>query len=360
MSHDIAIIGAGIAGASVAAELAGGHRVLVLEAEPHAGYHATGRSAAFWHESYGGPAVQPLTTASKPLLDAAGVLAPRGSLYVAAGGSVDLLDKLSAAFTGSGVVLDRLDAAGLAARLPQATDAIVGAVLESSCQDIDVATLHAGFIARARRGGVEVIANARIDGLWHDGTGWTMRAGDRTFRATTIVNAAGAWASSIAALAGAQPIAIAPLRRTIVQVRVDAPVPADLPLVIDIAGRFYFKPSGPEQLWLSPHDETPSAACDAAPDEYDVALAIDLFERVTTWRVSAVERKWAGLRSFAPDRLPVYGFDAQAPGFFWCAGQGGFGIQTSPAAGRLCAALLRGAVNPDGLDAAPFDPRRFA
>ena len=166
------------------------------------------------------------------------------------------------------------------------------------------------------------------------------------------------WADEMASLAGVAPIGIEPRRRTVVQVRVDGgDVPADLPLTIDIAERYYFRPEGRDRLWLCPHDETPCAPGDAAPEEIDVATAIDRFERVTDWRVTKVERAWAGLRSFAPDRLPVYGFDPRMPGFFWCAGQGGTGIQTQPAASELCAALLLGET--PALDATPYAPGRF-
>ncbi|HEX8256229.1 MAG TPA: FAD-dependent oxidoreductase, partial [Allosphingosinicella sp.] len=162
--------------------------------------------------------------------------------------------------------------------------------------------------------------------------------------------------------AGESGLGVRPYRRTLAQLRIDPPAPADLPLVIDASGRFYFKPEAGGRLWLSPHDETACAPCDTAPDDYDVALAIDRLERVVDWRVERVEHSWAGLRSFAPDRLPVYGFDRHVPGFFWCAGQGGFGIQTAPAGAKLAAALLLGAA-PDpmvaGIDPEPYLAGRF-
>jgi D-arginine dehydrogenase len=177
-----------------------------------------------------------------------------------------------------------------------------------------------------------------------------------------VVDAAGAWADEVAAMAGVRPIGIMPLRRTIAQLRTDPAPPADLPLVLDINSQFYFKPEH-GKLWLSPEEETPTPPCDAAPEEIDVAIAIDRFEKVVDWRIEAVERKWAGLRSFAPDRLPVYGFDPRQEGFFWFAGQGGFGIQTAPAAARLAAQLLLGHPRDamtEGLVAALYDPARFA
>ena len=189
--------------------------------------------------------------------------------------------------------------------------------------------------------------------------GWRLDLADgATLEAGILVNAAGAWADSVAQMAGARALGITPLRRTIAQLVLDAPVPEDLPLVLDIAGGFYFKPEN-GRLWLSPHDETPSAPCDAAPEELDIALAIDRFEKVVDWRIARVEHRWAGLRSFAPDRLPVYGFDTEVEGLFWCAGQGGFGIQTAPAGADLAARLLLGEAA-GAVDPAPYSPLRFS
>jgi D-arginine dehydrogenase len=181
------------------------------------------------------------------------------------------------------------------------------------------------------------------------------------YRAAKVVNAAGAWADVIATRAGARPLGIDPKRRTVAQLRVDPAAPDDLPLVLDICGGFYFK-SDNGRLWLSPHDEIPSRPCDAAPDEIDVARAIDRFQSVTNWRVEAVERRWAGLRSFAPDRLPVYGADPQVPDLIWFAGQGGFGIQTAPAAARLGAQIMLGQgadALTAGIDTSNYAPARF-
>jgi D-arginine dehydrogenase len=180
--------------------------------------------------------------------------------------------------------------------------------------------------------------------------------------ASVVVNAAGAWADGVAAAAGVKPLSIQPKRRTMVQLRVGQSGLRDLPLVDDSKGTFYFKGEGDRTVWLSPHDEIDSDPCDAAPEEIDVAIAIDRFEKVVDWPIEAVERRWAGLRSFAPDRIPVYGFEPEAPGFFWCAGQGGFGIQTAPAAAKMAAAVLLGQ-EPEPLvahiDPAPFAPARF-
>lgn len=360
MRADIAIIGAGIAGASLAAELAGHASVIVIEAEPHPGYHSTGRSAAFWSESYGGPLVQPLTTASGPLLR--DYLSPRGALHIADNSGERALAALAAEFAGTAVDLQPVERRELTAILPGLAPGWDRGLLEASCQDIDVAALHADYLKQARRGGATLLTETRIGRIGRDGQGWRIAIRGGEVSTHILINAAGAWADDVAQQAQVPPLGIAPYRRTIAQVRVAPSAPADLPLVIDAAGRFYFKPES-GRLWLSPHDETLTTPCDAAPEELDVALAIDWLERVSRWTVEAVERKWAGLRSFAPDRVPVYGFDPNVPDFFWCAGQGGFGIQTAPAAAKLAAALVTGAA-PElvvaGIDPAPYAPERFA
>jgi D-arginine dehydrogenase len=340
---DVIVIGAGMAGASLAAELAGS------ASEAQAGYHATGRSAAFWSESYGGPVIQPLTTASGPLL--AGFLSPRGAIHLADAAGRGALDALAAEFPG---LLDPLDRPALEAAIPGLRPGWEAGLAEPSCADIDVAGLHAACLKAARRGGAELVTGVRVETIAREGGRW--RVGP--YSADVLVDAAGAWADEVAALAGERPIGIRPYRRTIAQLRVDPPAPADLPLIVDAAGRFYFKPEAGGRLWLSPHDETPCDPCDCAAEEIDVAVAIDRLERVVDWRVAAVERKWAGLRSFAPDRLPVYGFSPSGRGFFWCAGQGGFGIQTAPAAAKLATALLLGR-EAGAIDPAPYAPARF-
>jgi D-arginine dehydrogenase len=361
MDYDIAIVGAGMAGASLAAEVAGRASVLLLEAEDQPGYHSTGRSAAFWAESYGGPLIQPLTTASGPFLAEHRFLRPRGALHVADREGLGALAAVETEFADR-VGFERLDRAELQSRLPGLRPGWVAGLFEPSCADIDVAGLHAFYLAQARRRGVRLATGAEVRALSRDGSGWTVETSAGAFRARMIANAAGAWAERIAALAGAAPVGLQPNRRTLSQLRVDPPAPADLPLVIDALGRFYFKPEAGGRLWLSPHDETACDPCDCAPEEIDIAIAIDRFQRVVDWKVERVERSWAGLRTFAPDRRPVYGFDSGAPSFFWCAGQGGFGIQTAPAAARLAAALLLGTA-PDpavaAIDSAPYSPDRF-
>lgn len=361
--YDFAVIGGGIAGASVAAELAKHASVVLVEAEDVPGYHSTGRSAAFWHETLGGPLVQPLSKASLAPLRDGGFLTPRTSLNVAEAENVPMLDTLEAKFAGSGARLERLDHAGILRFVPRAKPVLVEGVLEVDCADIDVGGLLNQALSDFRKAGGTVLTDFRIDAVDRADRIWTIKAGDKSVCASTIVNAAGAWGDIVAGLAGASPVGLAPKRRTIAQVRIDGDdVPHDLPLTIDIAGTFYFRPEGVNKLWVCPHDETPVEPGDVSPEELDVAIAIDRLETVTGWRVLAVEHKWAGLRTFAPDRLPVYGFDPDIDGFFWCVGQGGYGIQTAPAAGALCAAMLLDRA-PDAMvahiDPSPFSPARF-
>ncbi len=361
MSFDIAIIGAGIAGASLAAELAPHASVLILEAEAQPGYHATGRSAAFWTETYGGPGVQPLTTASHDAL--LPFLAARGAIHLGRDEDISQLTAFERDFAESAVTLERLGRRALETHLPALKSEWTHGLFEPDCAEIDVAGLHQATLSTAKMAGAIVQCRTGMtsatysDGKWHLKT----RAGE--FQATLLINAAGAWADTVAVAAKVKPIGIQPLRRTIVQLRMALDIPNELPLVIDINNKFYFKSDGAGGLWLSPHDETPSVPCDAAPEELDVAIAIDRLERVMDWPVRSVTHKWAGLRSFAPDRLPVYGFDPHAYGYFWFAGQGGFGIQTAPAAAKIAASLILGKsadLSVSHIDSARYSPSRFA
>lgn len=367
--YDIVIAGAGMAGASLAAEVASHASVLLLEMEEQPGYHATGRSVAFWSETYGGPGVQPLTSASGPALrspDPAfsdrSFLSDRGAIHIGGADDAPAFAAFRREFAGTGIELTDLDRAGLDQRISGLRPRWTQGLVEPSTSDIDVAALHAAYLRAARRAGAELLTRCSLLSAQREGDGWRIETTQGGISAGILVNAAGAWADSVARTCGAAPIGIAPLRRTVVQLRTDpAPAP-DLPLIIDIGGRFYFKAEGQGRLWLTPHDEVPADPGDAAPEELAVAEAIARFERTVDWTVETVERKWAGLRSFAPDRLPVYGFDPLARGFFWFAGQGGFGIQTAPAAARIGAALLLGTA-PEAsvahIDPAPYDPGRF-
>ena len=356
--YDIAIVGAGMAGAPLAAELASHARVVVLEGEDRPGYHTTGRSAAFWDECYGGPDIVPLTVASGPYLAEHGFLSPRGGLYIGREDDATTLDAFMERFAPTGIDIRRLDRAGLAALIPGLKPAWTGAVHEPASADIDVAAMHQRYLTLAKRGGVVLETRARLAAAERAGGRWRL-ASERGLELTAgvLVNAAGAWADPVAMIAGVRPLGIAPKLRTVAQLRTAPAPPAALPLTLDIRGTFYFKPES-GRLWLSPHDESPSEPCDAAPEELAVAEAIDRFEAVVDWRIEAVERRWAGLRSFAPDRLPVYGFDRAREGFFWFAGQGGFGIQTAPAAARFAAQTILG--RPRDAMTAPLDASLYA
>jgi D-arginine dehydrogenase len=357
MAHDIVIVGAGIAGASLAAETAPHARVLLIEAEGRAGYHATGRSAAFWSESYGGPAIQPLTTASGPMLHP--YLEPMGSIHIGRADEAAAIEGFLAEFAGSGVELCRVDPRAV---IPGLRPEWTLGVLEPSCEYIDVGGLHADMLAAAKRAGAELVTDAALLSARREDDLWKIETRAGAFEAAVLVNAAGAWADPVAELAGVKPLGIRPYRRTMLQLKTDpAPAPGS-PMFAHIGGDFYWKPEAGGRIWLSPHDVIDTPPCDAQPEDIDVATAIDRFERVVDWRVEKLEHKWAGLRSFAPDRLPVYGFDTVVPGFFWCAGQGGFGIQTAPAAAKLAAALLLG-ISPDpavaAIDPGLYSPARF-
>jgi D-arginine dehydrogenase len=354
---DVVIVGGGIAGASLGAEIAGKRSVLLIEAEAQCGYHATGRSAAFWLQSYGGAEVAKLTAASRGFLERPpedfaehGFLRLRGAVHIA---------EDAAPAVPSGIEARPISPAELERLVPGIRRQWHFALLEPGCSDIDVAALHAAFLRQLKRAGGVVVTSTRLLSAQRRGPQWIIRLEDGSeIVSTLMVNAAGAWADQVAERVGVQPLGIAPKRRTMVQLRVARTGLRDLPLVNDAAGRFYFKGEGERSIWLTPHDEIDTAPCDAAPEEVDIATAIDRFQQVVDWPIDAVERRWAGLRSFAPDRLPVYGFDPIEPSFFWAAGQGGSGIQTAPAAAKLAAALLLGE-RPDS-SVAQVDPTAYS
>ncbi|MEP6983469.1 MAG: FAD-dependent oxidoreductase [Sphingomicrobium sp.] len=362
---DVIIVGGGIAGASLGAEIATRRRTLIIEAEDQCGYHTTGRSAAFWLAHYGGPAVMPLTLASGPLLEQGwptgdrSWLRRRGAITIARH-YMDLREALS--MNSRAAPLSELKREELEDRIPGLRGGWDYGAWDPSCADIDVAGLHHACLTQFRRSGGRILCSTALSSARRWGDQWVVEAGSERLTANIIVNSAGAWADEVAGRCGARPLGIRPYRRTITQLRIGRFGLRDLPLINDALESFYFKGEADNRVWVSPHDETASDPCDAAPEELDVATAIDRFQSVVDWPIEAVERSWAGLRSFAPDRLPVFGFDS-VPGFFWCAGQGGFGIQTAPAAARLCAAMLLGEElgdSPAHAKAAAFSPLRFS
>lgn len=352
---ELLVVGAGIAGASLAAAVAGRSSILIAEAEAQPGYHSTGRSAAFWHEGYGGPLIAPLSRASRPVLEAGGYLKPRGAIHLARTGEpIDLVDDSTATPLGQAELQQRLP--GLRPEWTHGAD-------EPSLADIDVARLHGDLLAAVRRSGGQIRTDMRFSKASRlSGGGWSVQFEDGSMMETNcIVDAAGAWGDTVAEACGIPPLGLAPKRRTMVQLRVGRSGLRDLPLVVGADGSFYFKGEGDRSIWLSPHDEIDCTACDAAPEELDVALAIDRFQQVVDWPVEAVERRWAGLRTFTPDRVPAIGFAPGHDDFFWCVGQGGFGIQTAPAAAQMGAAVLLGEGQmPEGVSPGVYDPARFA
>ncbi len=368
----VIVIGAGIAGASVAYELAATRRVLLLERESQPGYHTTGRSAALFTETYGNAVMRALTRASKAFLalPPAGfaptppLLAPRGTLLVARTGQMPALQR---AFDECSALVDNLvrwSGEEVCARLPCfALEQVAAGLLEPDAMDIDVHALHQGFLRGLRvRGGV-LVCNAEVRALARFRGHWRAQTPAGEFSAPLLVNAAGAWADELGRLAGAAPIGLLPKRRT--AITFDAPPGMAIdhwPAVIDIDEEWYFKPDA-GRILASPADETPSPPCDAQPDEYDVAVLVDRLTRFTSLQVPRIHARWAGLRSFVADKTIVAGFDARADGFFWLAGQGGYGIQTAPAVARAAAALVSGEpiaadIAALGVDAAALSPQR--
>jgi len=370
LHYDVAVVGGGIAGASVAASLASEGSVLLLDMEEQLGRHSTGRSAALFIPSYGNADVRALTAASRaffyqpPVGFCEGALVkPRSLLMVAGPARADELNALIAGLA-PGDSFERMTVAEAIALCPiLRPEALSAAALSHRVADIEVHELHQGYIRRLRRLGGQVLTEAMVTGLRRDGSCWRLETTKGDLTAATVVNAAGAWGGEIARLAGAQDVGLRPLRRTVCLFEPPAGAGSERwPMLADVSDRFYLKPDA-GRLLLSPCDETPSIPMDAQPEELDIAIAIDRIEQATTLSPRRVTHKWAGLRSFVSGRSPVIGFDAIQPGFFWHAAFGGFGIQTAPGAGSLAAALIQGRPL-DGelaaVDLAALSPRRFA
>ena len=378
MAHaEVLVIGAGIAGASAAALLARETSVILLEAEDQPGYHATGRSAAMFLESYGPAPVRAATRASRAFLEtppdrfaSTPLLQPRGFLTVADEAQRDRLAAQFAEQAEEIASLSRLDADAARCLVPAlAPGWVVGGILDDSARELDVAALHQGFLAMARGLDVRLITGVRAAAIDWTGGHWRLETPAGPIEGGVLIDAAGAWADPVAEAAGVAPLGIEPRRRTAVIVDpVDWPEGADAwPLVADCDETFYFKPEA-GRLLLSPADATPTLPGDARPEEEDVARAIDRLETATTMQVRRLQARWAGLRSFAPDGVPVVGWDGGRRGgreaFLWLAGQGGYGIQTAPALAELAVSLVQdrpcpGRLADCGADASAFAPNRL-
>jgi D-arginine dehydrogenase len=370
---DFLVVGSGIAGASAAAMLSARASVAVIERESAHGYHTTGRSAALYSPLYGNAAFRALTVASRDFLLAPPegfaehpILSPRGVLYIA---TDEQRASLAAVESGAAMLGIRTVAvAGEEARVlcPALRPGHVAAALhEPDAMDIEVETLHRGYLRLARASGAAIRLESELAGLERSAGGWRVRlVGGETIAARVVINAAGAWADVVAGLAGARPVGLAPLRRTAFIIA--PPDGADVtgwPSVIDADENFYFKPDA-GRLLVSPADETPSAPCDAWPEDLTIAECVERMQEAADIPVRRILRSWAGLRTFAPDRSPVIGYDPDVEGFFWLAGQGGYGVQSSAGAARTAASLALGEDVPAdvaalGLTAAQISPARF-
>ncbi len=369
---DFIIIGGGIAAASVGYWLAPHGRVVLVERESQPGYHSTGRSAALFMESYGTAQVRALTMASRAFFanppegfSDHPLISPRGAMMVATQGEEALLAEQWAVFrsvTPHARLLSSTEACALVPVLRP--EKVLGAVLEPDAADMDVDAIHQGFLRGLRRAGGQVICKAEVTALVRAGGAWQVQAGGQTYTAPVVINAAGAWADVLAALAGVQTIGLEPRRRSAFIFAPPEGIHSSAwPLTASIDEGWYFKPDA-GMLLGSPANADPVAPQDIQPEELDIATAIARIEEMTTLTIRRPTRTWAGLRSFVADGDLVGGFDEQAPGFFWLAAQGGYGIQTSAAMGEACAALARGLPLPGriagfGLTGAMLSPARL-
>ncbi len=369
---DFLVVGAGMAGSSAAYELAGLGSVILIEREDIPGYHTTGRSAAVFTEAYGNREIRGLTASSRAFYDAPPegfcedpLLTPRGGLFI---GREDQQVALQQHYEDchaqvpSVALIDGVEACRLVPILRPGYAA--GAVHEPDAMNIDVNALHQGYLRGLKARGGKLATDAELLSLKRESGCWQAETRAGAYSAPVVVNAAGAWCDAVAELAGAKPVSLVPKRRT--AFIFDAPEgtdPSNWPLIVDIDEEFYIKPDSGHLLG-SPADETPMPPQDIQPDELDIAIAVDRIEKATTVKVKRILNQWAGLRSFVSDKILVAGFDAKAEGFFWLAGQGGYGIQTAPAMSAITAALASGSDFPAhvaarGVSAADLDPSRL-
>lgn len=361
-SCDVLVIGGGMAGVSLAYELAADRRVVLLEMESTLSFHTTGRSAAMFLESYGGPTIRALTTASREFLEQRQVLGALPMLHIAPPGRGDAVEQLYREVSALVPDVELLDGAQAVRAQPLLRPGRVErALLEPGAMQIDVDALHQFYVHGLRERGGRVVTRSRVATAEHRAGVWRLGTDQGEWEAPVVANAAGAWADAVARTFDARPAGMRALRRT--ALIVDAPPAARAPMIADIDDAFYVKPDA-GRLLCSPADETPQEPGDARADELEIARAIEVINEVTTLDVRHVRASWAGLRTFVSDRCPVVGFDGDQPGLFWYAGQGGYGIQTAPALARTGAALLRGDdlpgdVTDRGLTPASLSPGRL-
>lgn len=365
---DVIVIGGGIAGISLAYEMSHDRTVVLLEMESSLAFHTTGRSAATFLETYGGPQIRALTTASRRFLESPPeffeptLLTPRALLQFARPSRGHVIEQLHADVLDLVPDAELIDGDAARDYFPLLNaDAVERAIYEPGGMELDVAALHQGYVRGARLNQTDVLKSARVVSLSYAHEKWSAtRADGSTFTAPVVINAAGAWADDVAALANVEKIGLTPLRRTIFMVASPrGEETKNLPMVGEIDHAFYLKPEG-DQFLCSPADETVDVPGDARPDDLEIARAIDEINEATTIGARSVSSSWAGLRNFAPDRELVIGEAPSAPGFFWFAGQGGYGIQTAPAAARLAAALIRNEPVPTDLSERGLDPSALA
>ena len=370
MDFDFVVIGAGMAGMSVAAELSRTARVAVVERESQPGFHASGRSAALYSELYGNATIRSLTRGSRYFyfnpprgFSEAPLVNRRGTLYFAQRDEGKALEEFATSLASESRP-ERLDAAQTKNLIPAFKPGYLGGSLyEPGSADIDVSAVLQGYASLCRQRSVHFAYDAPVQGLIREAAKWVVRTRSDALFAPVVINAAGAWGDEIARLGGVTPVGLVPKRRTAVIVEVPHGASAQhWPAAIHVGETFYFKPDA-GLLLVSPADETPSEPCDAQPEELDIAIAVDKFEQATGAQVRHLKSRWAGLRSFVADKTPVVGFDPDAQGFFWLVGQGGYGIQTAPALARAACALALGDSLPadlldQGLNVGLLSPNR--
>lgn len=357
---DVVVIGGGIAGLSVAAQMAPHARVVVLESESAPGYHASGRSVAFAHYGLGNEPVRTLTALSMAALAEHGSIHP--ALHIASAREIAALDALEAVHRHYGCDYARIGPQEAKALMPALKpEACAAALVDHESLKLDTNAMLQADAAALRAHGGAVMTGAQVRAMARAGGCWQVTTSAGDFAAPLLVNAAGAWADDVARMAGVAPIGLEPRRRTVISFA--APEGVDVrawPFTKTVGEGFYLLPEGRGALLASSMDQTPSDPCDAAAEELDIAIAADRVEQATTLAIRRIAHSWAGLRSFAPDELPVIGPAPDAPGFMWCAGQGGAGFQTAPALSRIAAAAVLGQPFPADCATAGLVPETFA